>query len=217
MKKPLFLIALCLLLAGVNAETGLENEAFCAPSVPVSNQPFFLVSWEDDCVCCIQDYVENEVTGEPELTCKAYEPRTTDWRDVMCVGGGDLLQQRTVTQLVKPLCIEETPYFEEQTVYFELCKSCPEPTVLGQWEEVACVNGHPLLQQRIEGYKFDSGVENCVPVNDVRIKVDSTSQCNVVTYVTSFYWGWYLIIPTALVLLLLFWKRKEVKKWVRKR
>lgn len=200
-KKLAFFCALCLVWVGVNAQTaGFLEDNLCALSVPSQE-------------------IAHGMTLSYDLNCECwgFTPTATEWRDVVCMQGM-MLRERTVEDLIKPYCLEKIVYREQKLFLHELCKRCPEPTVLSEWQEIDCINGSPLMQQQIEGHRFEYTVQQCVPVKAVRLQVDKARGCSFTTTVfalrhSAIALGLGLL---AIVFLYKLGKSRRFERWLKK-
>lgn len=222
--KKLFVLLFAVCLFGV-AFSQISTEMirnYCIPSVPDDVKqtwidqglPFSLMaSYDAGCVCCKPDF--EVINGQTRAVCVDAVPFEGGWRDVMCVNGA-MLQERTVQSKVPPFCSDVSTYKEQASVPEDLCKTCPEPEEIGLWTEVACVNGIPLEQRQVVGWKFDVAVDECVQVNEVFVRSAEGRDCNLFTSAQGNYGGITIVLIIISGIALIVWKRKKIKKMVQR-
>jgi len=237
--KLLFLaITILIFASSANAVNivDVEEQSWCFPSVPEAEitrircegvgclqNADLIEMWNEQKLFAAQtivfggiyDFEGMRLSVRDDCDCWANSSFATNWVDVMCVSDGDMLQTRTSFQTIKPFCVETVEIPEQQNRYEVLCLFCEDAVEIGEWEEVGCNDGHPMMRRKLVGETFDETVDKCIKVENAKFFTDETKSCGTVSYVSTFYGGVYVVIPVIILVAILLWKRKRIVKWIK--
>ncbi len=162
MKKiMLFLTLFALFSIGVTAQTLQEKATvWCAPSVPAEKiEEGMILSYDSSCKCF------------------NWEPIPTEWRNDFCLTG-QMVQHRTVDDVLKPFCVERIVRIETQITPNELCRRCEDPESFTDWELVSCTSQGVLKKRTaINACYFDAISGEKIIGNKTQFKLFEGEEC----------------------------------------
>lgn len=133
----------------------------------------------------LQDCVCRKITETDQLgNIIAFEEiediySTSEWFNLYCESSvGTMRQKRTAFQIIKPECIERFDFVEYKSVQNELCKSCPDPKLLGSWQARQCIGSKTVMEREIIAYYFLPNVTECELGRFVELKIENTGICS---------------------------------------
>ena len=126
------------------------------------------------------------------------------WINLYCESSvGTMRQKRTAFQIIKPECAERFDFVEYKSVQNDLCKSCPDPKLLGGWQARQCVGSKTVVERDVIAYYFLPDVTDCELGRFVELKIENEGVCSapggsILLRITK---NWFVV--TALMLFLI--------------
>lgn len=90
----------------------------------------------------------------PCLCFEKEQPQFTDWINLFCFNkaNGVMIQERTRIEAKQPFCTEFIEFKEFRASNNDVCRHCPEPETIGQWQPISCINDKQIQKRSVIAY-----------------------------------------------------------------
>ena len=140
-----------------------------------------IVPQDQDCVC--RQITETDQLGNV-ISFEELDDIVSGsaWINLYCESsGGTMRQKRTGFEIIKPECVERFDFIEYQSVSNNLCRSCPDPKLIGGWKVRQCFGSKTVMEREVIAKLFTPEVNDCEKEpyrHFIELKVEEDGICS---------------------------------------